>query len=61
MNALTGPGIVLRRAKSAEDDMRLTVYFREFGKVLVTSKGSQKAKSVLKAVQEPFTEADFHG
>ena len=60
MNALTGPGLVLRRAKRAEDDMRLTVFFREFGKVLATSRGSQKPKSVLKAVQEPFTEADFH-
>ena len=60
MNALTGPGLVLRRNKRAEDDVRLTVFFREHGKVFATSKGGQKAKSVLKAIQEPFTEADFH-
>ncbi len=59
MNSISGPGIVLRRSRRAEDDLRLTLFFREHGKMLVVSKGGQKPKSRLKSVQEPFTEADF--
>ncbi|MBV9080086.1 MAG: DNA repair protein RecO [Elusimicrobia bacterium] len=60
MNSLSGPGIVLRRHKRGEEDIRLTLFFRDAGKLLATSKGGQKPASKLKALQEPFTEADFH-
>lgn len=59
MNALTGTGIVIRRTRREEDDLRLTLFFRDHGKLLVTSKGGQKPGSRLKSVHEPFTEGDF--
>jgi hypothetical protein len=57
---LAGLGLVLRRSKREEDDVRLTVLMREAGKILVLSKGGQRPQFKLRALQEPFTEADFH-
>lgn len=42
-----------------EEDTRLTVLLRDHGKLSVVSRGSMRPGSKLKAVQEPFSEADF--
>jgi hypothetical protein len=60
MNILTDRGLVLRRVRHLENDVRLTLLLRETGKVLAVSKGGRRFSSKLKSVQEPFTEADFH-
>lgn len=60
MQSLTGPGIVLRRAREFDTDIRLTLFLRDHGKLYAVSKGGLKMSAKLKAVQEPFTEADFH-
>ena len=60
MIPLGGAGLVLRRSKRGEEDIRLTVFLREAGKVIVLSKGGQRPQFKLRALQEPFTEADFH-
>lgn len=60
MIPLTGTGLVLRRSRRGEVDVRLTVFMREVGKVLVLSKGGQRPQFKLRSLQEPFTEADFH-
>lgn len=60
VSLLTDRGLVLRRVRHLEDDFRLTLFLREAGKVLAVSKGGRRFSSKLKAVQEPFTEADFH-
>jgi hypothetical protein len=60
MIPLDGLGLVLRRAKIGEEDLRLTVLLRESGKLLAVAKGGLRPQNKLRALQEPFTEADFH-
>ncbi len=55
-----GIGIVLKRTRHLEADTRLTLFLKDQGKVIATLKGGQKMGSKLRAVAEPFTEADFH-
>jgi DNA repair protein RecO len=59
MDSLIGAGIVLRRRKHLEFDAKLLVLMRDHGKVAVISRGGQRLNSKLKALHEPFTEADF--
>lgn len=59
MESLTGPGIVLRRARHMDDDLKLTLLLRDAGKVIAIAKGGQRITSKLKAIQQPFVEADF--
>lgn len=59
MNALTGPGLVLRRVRHLEDDVRMTVLLRHHGKIMITSRGGQRLASRMRAVQEPFSEAEL--
>lgn len=60
MQPFSGPGLVLRRNRHQEQDLRLVVLLREHGKFLILSRGGLKFSTKLKALQEPFTEADFH-
>ncbi len=60
MQPLSGPGLVLRRNRHQEEDLRLVILMREHGKFLVLSRGGLKFAAKLKALQEPFIEADFH-
>lgn len=60
MEPLSSRGLVLRRVRHLDDDFKLTLFLRDAGKVLAISKGGQKMASKLKAVQQPFVEADFH-
>jgi DNA repair protein RecO len=60
MQPLSGPGLVLRRTRLMEEDVRLIILMRDFGKFSVVSRGGMKFGAKLKAIQEPFTEADFH-
>ncbi len=59
MDSISGVGLVLRRARHLDNDLKLTILMREFGKVLAVSKGGQRMSSKLKAVQEIFSEADY--
>lgn len=59
MDSVSGVGLVLRRERHLEQDLRLTILMRDAGKVKAISKGGQRLSSKLKAIQEPFTEADF--
>ena len=59
MKPLSGPGIVLRRGRRAEEDVQLTVFLRATGQLLVTSRGGQRVQSKMRSLQEPFTEADY--
>jgi DNA repair protein RecO len=59
MDSLIGPGIVLRRRKHLEYDVKLLVLLRNEGKVAVISRGGQRLTSKLKALHEPFTQAEF--
>lgn len=59
MNSVTSLGVVLRRARHMENDMRLTLFLRDVGKVFVVAKGGQKSSSKLKAFYDLFTEAEF--
>ena len=59
VESLIGHGLVLRRRKHLEFDVKLLVLMREYGKVAVVSRGGQKLNSKLKALHEPFTSADF--
>ncbi len=56
----TGPGLVLRRTRHMEQDVRLTVFLREVGKIVVLAKGGLKSANRLKALQDPLTEAEYH-
>ncbi|MCG3205462.1 MAG: DNA repair protein RecO [Elusimicrobia bacterium] len=60
MESLLSRGLVLRRVRHLDNDLRLTLFLRDVGKVLAISKGGQRMASKLKAVQQPFVEADFH-
>ncbi len=60
MESVVSAGLVLRRVRYLDYDFKLTLLLRDIGKVGVVSKGGQKITSKMKAVQEPFTEADFH-
>lgn len=60
MNSAISPGIVLRRARHLENDLRLTLFLRDHGKVVALAKGGQRMSSKLKALQEPFSEAEYH-
>jgi DNA repair protein RecO (recombination protein O) len=51
--------LVLRRRKHLEYDVKVLVLLRDYGKVAVMSRGAQRLTSKLKALHEPFTEADF--
>ncbi len=59
MDSISDVGLVLRRVKHMDNDFKLTILLRETGKVLAVSRGGQKMASKLKAIQEPFIEADF--
>lgn len=59
MSLANGSGIVLRRVRHLENDARLTLFLREEGKTLAVVKGGSRMTSKLKALQEPFSEADF--
>ena len=56
----TGPGLVLRRTRHMEQDVRLTLFLREVGKIQILAKGGLKATNRLKALQDPLTEAEYH-
>ncbi len=56
----TGLGLVLRRTRHMEEDTRLTILFREIGKILVLSKGGLKSTNRLKSLQDPLTLSDYH-
>ena len=55
-----GRGLVLRRTRHMEQDVRLTVFLRDVGKILVLAKGGLKSANRLKALQDPLTEAEYH-
>src|SRR4051812_46529736 len=59
MEALVSAGFVLRRRKHLEHDVRLSIFLKDFGKVLVLLKGALKMGAKLKSFQEPFTAANF--
>jgi DNA repair protein RecO len=59
MSLITTHGIVLRRQRHLENDVRLTLFLRDEGKVIATVKGGQRFGSRLRVFQEPFTHADF--
>lgn len=59
MDSIVGPGIVLRRSRHLDHDVKLTILFRDFGRLGAVSKGGLRMNSKLKSVQEIFTEADF--
>ncbi len=52
-------GIILRKADLSDIDRLLTVYTKNFGKILVRAKGVGKKESKLKAFLEPFNLGDF--
>ncbi|OGZ33672.1 MAG: DNA repair protein RecO [Candidatus Portnoybacteria bacterium RBG_19FT_COMBO_36_7] len=47
-------GIILKKADLSETDRLLTVYTKNFGKILVRAKGIGKKESKLKSLIEPF-------
>ena len=59
MNALSSLGLVLRRQRHLDEDVKLTLLLRDHGKIIAVSKGGLRLGSKLKALHEPFTEADF--
>ncbi len=59
MESLNGPGLVLRRRKHLEFDVKVLIFLRDAGKVVAISRGGQRLTSKLKALHEPFTQADF--
>lgn len=59
MDLLSSTGLVLRRRKHLEDDVKMLVLLREHGKVALMSRGGQRVKSKLKSLHEPFAEADL--
>ncbi len=59
MSLLTDHGLVLRRNRSLEDDVRLSLFLRSTGKITVVVRGGRKNQSKLKSLVEPFTEADL--
>lgn len=60
LDSLIGRGLVLKRARHLDDDSRLTVFFRDVGKIQVLCKGTQKMRAKLRSLTELFVEADFH-
>ncbi len=58
MSLLSGVGIVLRRSRHLEDDVRLTFFSRDLGKLVLIAKGTSKLSSRIRILQEPFSEVD---
>ena len=52
-------GIILKKAGLSETDRLLTVYTKNFGKILVRAKGIGKKESKLKSLIEPFNIYEF--
>lgn len=52
-------GLVLRRVKHLEKDVRLTLFLRDIGKVFVVARGAQGMNFRLKSLLELFSETDF--
>lgn len=59
MNSLSGPALVLKRARHLDHDARMTVFFRDHGKLAVVAKGGLRLQSKLKSLLEPFSETDL--
>ena len=54
------PGIILKRVSRDEQGVISSVFTEAYGKLRVTSKGTEKAKSRLRASLEVFSVSDFH-
>lgn len=52
-------GIIIKKADLSETDRLLTVYTKNFGKILVRAKGIGKKESKLKSLIEPFNLCEF--
>ncbi|MCB4756698.1 MAG: DNA repair protein RecO [Elusimicrobia bacterium] len=59
MNLHNSPGIVLKRERHLEQDSRIVLFLKDFGKVMTSVKGAQRMTSKLRPLQEPFIEADY--
>lgn len=55
----TSQGIVLKVMPYKENDLILTVYFREYGKLSVIAQGARKQKSKNAAGCQPFVQSEF--
>lgn len=52
-------GIIIKKAELAQTDRLLTIYTKNFGKILVRAKGVGKKESKLKSLLEPFNLNEF--
>lgn len=52
-------GIVLRRSRHKEDDVRIVLLLRAHGKVESVARGARRVSSKLKSLIEPFSESDI--
>jgi len=55
----TDEGLVLRRSLHSETDVRLTIFLRQYGKVMATAKAGCQFQSRLKVLLEPFSDVDI--
>lgn len=60
LETLTGRGLVLKRTRHMDEDLKLILLMEDIGKVHVLSKGTQKMVSKLRPLNEPFVEGEFH-
>jgi DNA repair protein RecO (recombination protein O) len=52
-------GIIIKKTELGETDRFLTIYTKNFGKILVRAKGIGKKESKLKSLIEPFNFCEF--
>lgn len=52
-------GIILKKNDLGEQDRLLTIYTKNYGKILVRAKGISKRESKLKSLIEPFNLCEF--
>jgi len=52
-------GIIIKRADLGQADRLLTIYTKEYGKILVRAKGVNKNESKLRSLIEPFNLCEF--
>jgi len=59
MKTFQDSGIVLKTIAAGESNKRVVLLLKEHGKVVVSAKGAQNAKSKLAAVTQPFACCEF--
>jgi len=59
MKTFQDSGIVLKTIAAGESNKRVVLLLKEYGKVVVSAKGAQNAKSKLAAVTQPFSCCEF--